>query len=446
MSFEYYVTTDEENMFQRERSPFTNNKSEFKIHINSKQTFQTIDGWGASFTDASAYLLDKCLSEEQQTTVMEALFDRNKGIGLSILRNPMGASDYARFIYSYDDMEKEQTDVDLTHFSFVHDEESIIPLTKYAKQINPELKLFLSPWSAPGWMKDSQKMIGGKLLPMYYETYANYFKKVIESYLLHGLETYAVTPQNEPLFLPPHYPGMEMLADEQATFVAEYLKPTFENNNINVKIFGYDHNWDRIDYPIEILDKAEKAFDGIAWHWYGGNVVNQSRVAAFYPNKEIHFTEGSGGEWIPAFEPAFSNLIRTGIDIFRNGAKSMTLWNVALDENNGPTVPGFGRSTCRGLIKVNQQTNEYEMTLDYFGLAHFSKYVHPGSVRIASSNDESIRSVAFQNENQTVVVILFNDSENGASVKVTIDSLRMDTIYLPAKSAMTIVETSNKKE
>lgn len=440
MKFEFYITTDEKNMFQHEKFPYTNDKSECEIVVNSNQIFQEIDGWGTSLTDASAYLVDKCLTEEQKFEVMEALFDSSKGIGLSILRNPMGASDYARQIYSYDDMKIDQTDENLTHFSIAHDEESIIPLTKLAKKINPLLKLFMSPWSAPGWMKDSQHMIGGKLLPRYYDTYAHYFKKVIDSYQRHGIEINAITPQNEPLFLPPHYPGMEMLANEQATFVAEHLKPLFKHNNIQTKIFGYDHNWDRIDYPLEILDKAEAAFDGIAWHWYGGNVINQSRVAEFYPNKEIHFTEGSGGDWIPAFEPAFSNLMRTGIEIFRNGAKSMTLWNLALDENNGPTVPGFGQSTCRGLLKVNQESNDYEMTLDYFGLAHFSKFVRSGSVRIASSNDRCIRSVAFQNDDQSKVIILFNDSEESTSVKLTIDNLIINRIYLPAKAAMTIRE------
>ena len=150
MSFEYYTTTDEMNMFQLEQSPFTQNKNEFEINVNSHQTFQKIDGWGTSLTDSSAYLVDKCLSEEQQIAVMEALFDSKKGIGLSILRNPMGASDYARHIYSYDDMENDQTDENLIHFSIAQDEESIIPLTKYAKKMNPELKLFMSPWSAPG--------------------------------------------------------------------------------------------------------------------------------------------------------------------------------------------------------------------------------------------------------------------------------------------------------
>lgn len=444
--FEFYVTTDEKNLFQRERSPYSGEANEYQVNVNSKKTYQIIDGWGTSFTDSSAYLIDQCLSEKHQNEIMEAVFDVERGIGLSILRNPMGASDYARYIYSYDDIETDETDEKLIHFSIAHDEESIIPLTKHAMALNPDLKLFASPWSAPGWMKDSRQMIGGKLLPKYYDTYALYFKKVIESYRQHNIDIYAITPQNEPLFLPPHYPGMEMLADEQVTFVAEHLKPLFEKSGIETKIFGYDHNWDRVDYPLELLDKAEAAFDGIAWHWYGGNVINQSRVALFYPDKEIHFTEGSGGEWIPAFEPAFSNLMRTGIEIFRNGAKSMTLWNLALDENNGPTVPGFGKSTCRGLVIVNQRTQEYSFTLDYFGLAHFSKFVRPGAVRIASSSDQNIRSVAFQNTDQSIVVILFNDRENDAQVSVVIDSSTLETINLPAKSAMTIIDTLKNEE
>lgn len=397
-----------------------------------------IVGFGASFTDAAAYLVDQVLSDEDKKQAMVRLFDSSEGIGLSLIRNPMGASDYARKIYSYDDQAEGETDPQLEEFSIRHDEESIIPLTRWAKDLNPNLQIFASPWSAPGWMKDTRKMVTGKLLSEYYDVYAQYFVKFIKSYGEHGLSIAGVTPQNEPLFVPKNYPGMEMLAQEQVTFVQKFLKPAFKEAGLETKIYGYDHNWDRPDYPLTLLDEAAESFDGIAWHWYGGHAINQERVATAYPDKEIHFTEGSGGEWIPEFEPAFSNLIRTGIDILRYGSQSMILWNIALDENNGPTVPGFGRSTCRGLLKINQKTAKFDYTLDYFGLAHFSKFIKPRANRISTEVTEKIRNVAFLNEDGSISVVLFNNSEESQDVRLQIADTDFG-VRLAAKEAASVL-------
>ncbi|MGO4928413.1 glycoside hydrolase family 30 protein [Fundicoccus sp. Sow4_F4] len=433
-----YRSYDKDHMFVKANftEPGKLAKNIIEIEVDPLQKFQTIDGFGASFTDSAAYLMDKVLSQKDREDVMTRLFASEDGIGLSIIRNPMGASDYARFIYSYHDLVEGEKDTNLTEFSIDHDRESILPLTKWAQQLNPSLKVFASPWSAPGWMKTSGSMIGGKLLKEYYSAYADYFVKFVEAYDEEGVMINAVTPQNEPLYVPVHYPGMELLANESAEFISKYLKPALMNAGLSTKVFGYDHNWDRVDYPLELLDKAADSVDGIAWHWYGGNVINQSRVANFYPDKEIHFTEGSGGEWIPEFEPAFSNLMRTTIDILRNGSQSVTLWNLALDENNGPTVPGFGKSTCRGLLKINQSTQTYDYTLDYYGLAHYSKHVRPGARRIFSSESKGIKSVAFENKDQSIVVVLFNNTEEVRSVSLS--NFREGVVEMLPKSAATI--------
>lgn len=438
-----YETFNEHNMFVHKKFQESSKKATERIEIDPSREYQSIDGFGASFTDSSAYLIDKILGDEDKDLIMNQLFDSKNGIGLSVLRNPMGSSDFARYIYSYNDQKERHTDLDLIDFSIAHDEESILPLTKWAMSINPSLKLFSSPWSAPGWMKDSYNMVGGKLCKKYYKHYANYFVKYIQSYQKMGIPVYAVTPQNEPLFVPKNYPGMEMLAHEQVDFVKNHLKPALVSANLPTKIFGYDHNWDRIDYAYDILDDAGDSFDGIAWHWYGGNPINQTRVNDAYPSKEVHFSEGSGGEWIPEFEPAFSNLMKTGIEILRNHSKTFILWNIALDENNGPVVPGFGRSTCRGLLKINQQDKSYEYTLDYYGLAHFSKHLKPGSKRIYSQPSGNVKNVVFKNTINEIVVILFNDSKLVETIGIDIagyDSLKVD---LRPKSAVTLVVPAN---
>ncbi|WP_438348146.1 glycoside hydrolase family 30 protein [Paenibacillus sp. FA6] len=427
------------NKSPQQLKPVSSNAAITTVTIDENQTYQEMDGFGASFTDSSAYLIHQVLDEEQRTELMKQLFDPQAGIGLSVLRNPMGASDYAREIYSYDDLPVNETDMELSRFSISHDEADIIPLLQEAVRLNPEMKLMASPWSAPGWMKTSGSMIGGELKKEHYQVYADYFVRYIQAYLVNGLPTYAVTPQNEALFVPPHYPGMLMPAEAQSDFIKNYLKPNFVKNNIDTKILCYDHNWDRPDYPLSVLTEANEAVDGVAWHWYGGSPTAQSEVHQAFPNKEVHFTEGSGGEWIPAFEPAFSNVMRTGIEILRNNSKSFVLWNMALDENNGPTVPGFGQSTCRGIVTIEQQTKKLTYTLDYYALAHFSKYIRPKAVRIDSSSSDLIRSVAYKNTDGSTVVVLFNDSEQPENVVLKQHNLDILSCQLEAKSALTMV-------
>lgn len=439
-----YQSTGENSLFVEQSlhqlTPIANAEATTTVTIDENQTFQEMDGFGASFTDSSAYLINQVLDNEQKKEVMSKLFDSQDGIGLSVLRNPMGASDYARDIYSYNDMPAQVTDMKLTHFSIAHDEADIIPLLQQALEINPQIKLMASPWSAPGWMKTSGSMIAGELKQEYYQAYADYFVRYIQAFEKHGLPTYAVTPQNEPLFEPKHYPSMLMLPEAQRDFIKNYLKPSFVKNNIHTKILCYDHNWDRPDYPLTVLDYAKDEVDGVAWHWYGGNASAQSEVLKAFADKEVHFTEGSGGEWIPPFEQAFSNVMRTGIDILRNHSKSFILWNMALDEQNGPTVPGFGKSTCRGVVTVNQETKELTYTLDYYALAHFSKFIRPKAVRIdASTNQEVIRSVAFKNTDHSIAVVLFNDSEKAENIAVKLQGKDDLSFRLASKSALSIL-------
>lgn len=397
----------------------TSSQAAAAVTLDFSERGQTMDGFGASFTDSAAYLIHQVLDEQIREDLMVKLFDAEKGIGLSVLRNPMGASDYARSIYSYDDLPEGDSDPQLVRFSIAHDEADVIPLTQKALELNPDLKLMASPWSAPGWMKTSGSMLGGRLKPEYREAFANYFVRYIQAYAAHGLPIYAVTPQNEALYEPLHYPSMLMPADEQTVLIRDYLKPAFERAGISTKILCYDHNWDRPDYPLEVLEGAGDAVDGVAWHWYGGHASAQFDVLKAAPGKEVHFTEGSGGEWIPPFEQAFSNVLRTGIDILRHNSQSFVLWNMALDEHNGPTVPGFGRSTCRGIVQVNQATGELTYTLDYYALAHFSKVIRPGAVRIGSSCPaEEIRSVAFENRDGSIAVVLFNDGEQSRQISL----------------------------
>jgi len=261
----YTLRNDLATLYPKAEAPVAG----FDVTLNPNTTYQNVLGVGASFTDASAYLMHQVLSESQRVELMRNLFSQDEGIGISFIRNPMGSSDYARFVYSYNDLPEGQTDEDLSEFSIAHDQESIIPLVKEALALNPNLKVMASPWSAPGWMKSSGSMIGGSLNGQNYSTYAQYFVKFIQAYAAEGIDIFAVTPQNEPLYVPAHYPGMSMSPTAQAVFIKDHLRPAFEAAGLKTKILAYDHNWDRKDYPLTVLEKAGDAVDGVAWHVYG---------------------------------------------------------------------------------------------------------------------------------------------------------------------------------
>ena len=394
--------------------------SALTIHVDPSLQYQVIDGFGASLTDSSAWLIDKKLSREQRKELLETLFDSKKGIGLSILRQPMGASDFALDDYSYDDVAAGEKDLKLEKFSIEHDRAYILPLLKEALAINPNLKIMGTPWSPPGWMKTSRSMIYGALLPEAYPAFARYFVKYINAYSEAGVPIYAITVQNEPLNIPGNYPGMGMTAVEQATFLRENLGPALREAGLKTKIFVFDHNWDLIEYPIQVLNdsKAATFAVGIATHCYGGIATAQNELHDRYPDKEIWMTECSGGDWQKG--NLLEQQARLIINSTRNWAKTVVLWNLALDQNHEPFLGGC--TNCRGVVTVNHSTSPAQVirTVDFTALAHVSKFLQPGARRIASNSFDqgSLEDVAFQNPDGSVVLLVLNSNGSALSFNI----------------------------
>lgn len=384
------------------------------ITVNDAVNYQQIDGFGASLTDSSAWLLWNKLTEAQRKEALQMLFSPHKGIGLSVLRQPMGSSDFALSDYSYDDLPPGQPlspgDPDLTHFSIDHDRAYILPLLREALAQNPSLKIIASPWSPPGWMKTSGSMTQGGLLPSAYGPLAKYFVRFVEGYEAAGVPIYAITMQNEPMYVPNNYPGMNMTAREQAEFLANYLGPAFRGARVKTKILVFDHNWDLTEYPIEVLGdgKAAGFAAGTATHCYGGNVTAQNELHERFPDKDIWLTECSGGDWQKG--GVLEQQVRLVIGATRNWAKSVVLWNLALDQNHEPFLGGC--TNCRGVITVNHgsQPSKIEPTVDYTALAHASKFVAPGAYRVESNSFDqgSLEDVAFRNSDGSLVLLVLN--------------------------------------
>jgi glucosylceramidase len=386
---------------------FGNAGSSNVITVDEAQRFQTIEGFGASFTDSAAYLLNQVATASARESAMRDLFTREgRGIGVSFVRNPMGASDLARFVYSYDDG---AADPGLTRFSIAHDEADIVPLVKQARALNPDLKIMASPWSPPGWMKDSGSMIGGSLLPAMYDPFARYFVKYIQAYAAHGIPIDYVSLQNEPFYVPGDYPGMFMDAATQATVIRVHLLPAFASRGITTKVLVWDHNWDRPDYPEEVFASpsllADDQVAGVAWHGYGGAPEAMARVHDKFPTKGQYETELSGGTWVAnQVQADFTTIIRS----MRSWSRSFVKWSLALDENRGPHSGGCG--TCSPLVTVNTGSGAVSYTTDFYTLGHFSKFVRSGAVRIHSTEAGSLVTAAFLNPDGGKALVVFNNS------------------------------------
>jgi glucosylceramidase len=412
--------------------------------IDDRDVHQVIEGFGASMTDSSAFLLREILPVSDLPAVMRSLFDHTRGIGISFLRNPMGASDLARTLYSYDEQPAGSVDANLASFSINHDRADILPLLRMAKDINPQIKVMATPWSPPGWMKTSGSMIGGSLSTSAYSAFASYFVKYLQDYAAAGVPVDYISLQNEPLYVPHDYPGMSMSSSEQLSLLRDYVLPSMHAANLRTKLLIYDHNWDQAGYPKAILSDASIAASpslaGTAWHWYGGSPGAMTTIHNLHPGLNNYVTEASGGTWIgDEVKQDFETIVHS----MRSWASAFVKWGLALDENQGPHSGGCG--TCTPLVTVDSRTGAVSYPVDYYTLGHFSKFVLPGAVALWSSNAPGLISAAFATPDKKVVLVAYNDSSAGKDFQVSWRG-RSFAYSLPALAGVTFTWTANAEE
>jgi len=395
---------------------------------------QEIVGFGAAMTDASAQLIQTVLSPTERAALLAELFGRD-GLGLSFVRVPIGASDFSSEHYSLDDMPRGQIDPALKHFSMAKAEAAQLPALRAAKALNPDLTLMASPWSAPGWMKTSDSLIKGSLKPEHRDAFARYFVRYLDAMQAAGLPVRYVSMQNEPAFEPADYPGMKVSAADRAVFFARYLGPALAARGSKVGILDWDHNWDTPDEPLAVLaDSAAAAHvEGVAWHCYGGDPAVMARVKAAHPAKGLFFTECSGGAWAPdwggTLEWMTDSLI---IATVRAGGKGSILWNLALDQNNGPHLGGCGN--CRAVVTIDTRTRKVTRNVEYYVLAQVSRFVRPGARAIISSGGSAaFRHVAFRNRDGSMVVLAHNSGRVQLPISVKIGTSRFSATMPPGE-------------
>ncbi|MDZ7315027.1 MAG: hypothetical protein ONB24_02775 [candidate division KSB1 bacterium] len=406
------------------------------IIVDENKTFQTIEGFGGAFTDATAVIYS-LLSPEQKQEFIKAHFDPIEGNGYTLCRTTIHSCDYSDEMYTYDDVEG---DAELKHFSIDHDRKHRLPLIQAAlKAAGGNIKIFASPWSPPAWMKTNNNMLyGGKLKPEYRQTWADYFVKYVKAYEKEGIPIWGLTVQNEPLAVQV-WESCIFTAAEERDFVRDYLGPTLKKNGLaHLKLMIWDHNrgimYQRAKVAYED-PKASQYIWGMAFHWYVGDHFDNVRmVHDAFPDKGLLYTEaGIGGSWNDAFRLA-KNMI---IDL-NNWAQGYVYWNMLLNENGGPRHAG-GEFRGENVVTFNTRTRKLIYSPTYYMFGHFSRFVKPGAKRIActSSSDDFI-ATAFINPDGRVTVIVLNLSNADRDFQVWVEG-KAARWHSPAKALTNLV-------
>lgn len=450
-------------------SKFSEQAAASSIQIDETKAFQTITGFGGSFTESSAYLLNQ-MSEQKRQEVLHAYFS-TQGAQYSLTRTHINSCDFSLSQYAYAPI---ADDFELAHFSVKEDEDDIIPMIQAAMQISEEgFNIIASPWTAPPWMKDNQHWVGGKLLPKYYDTWALFFSKYLSAYKAHGIDIWGLTVENEPHGNGDNWESMHYSPEEMTDFVQNHLGPRLEaEGQAAVKILGYDQNRAGLKEWVDVMYKDEAAakyYDGTAIHWYESTFDFFPRALQYAhtkaPNKYLIQTEACvdsqvpawkndewywrkeatdwGWDWAPAdqkhLHPKYVPTYRYARDIIgclNNWVDGWIDWNMVLDKQGGPN---WFENWCVAPVLVDPATDEVYYTPIYYVMAHFSKYIRPGAQIIGSqASDKALMQVAAKNPDGSIVLVVFNPSLAAKSFELQIGQ-QSSRISISAQAIQTIV-------
>ena len=374
------------------------------IILNPDKKLQPILGFGAAFTDAACYMFNQ-LAADSRAQLFHTLFHPSE-MALNVCRTCIGSSDYSTKVYSFDEGEP---DPDLKRFSIDHDKEYILPMLREARKANPDLFLFSSPWSPPGWMKANLSMLGGSMRRKYMSSYANYFLKFLQGYEAEGVPVQAITVQNEvDTDQDGRMPACIWPQEYEADFVRQNLGPTLERAGSKTKIWIIDHNynlWGRAAAELE-TPGVRKYTNAVAWHGYVGQPEWVARVHDLYPDVEMYWTEGGPDYTDPNYAKEWCSWSQTFATVLRNWCRSITGWNLALDEKGRPNIGPFN---CGGMVTINSQTKAITYSGQFWAFAHYSRFIRRGAIRFDSQGGASgVSHAAFENTDRKRILVLTN--------------------------------------
>lgn len=418
MKVTQYITSSNQNFTEYELKPAVQSGGVITVEAAKSPLNRPFKGFGVAITGASCYNLDK-MPVNERTALLNDIYSQD-GLGLSVARLTIGASDYSAELYSYDDVEN---DVELKHFSIDRDKDYIIPIIKEILKIKPDLYLYASPWSPPGWMKTGGSLCGGYMREEYIDCYADYIVKFLKAYEAEGIHISAVTPQNEPETQQSgKMPACIWHPDIEARYI-KILRKKLAENGLDVKIWMHDHSFngaDRVDWSIQNHDGLKEACDGVAFHYYDGCIEQTAFLLEKYPELELHFTEG-GPRLYDNYATDWCKWSIMMAKVLCNGYSSFTGWNLMLDEVGGPNIGPF---FCGGLVTRDRVEGVLKYSGQYKALEHFSKFlkngaaIYPVSFKGSTSNmlsfpnvGQPIEGCMWKNTDGTMVMVLANQNK-----------------------------------
>ena len=473
LKVEVYETSASGNKLES-ITDFSSAKEYTTIKLLPDEKYQTITGFGGSFTEASAYLLNK-LGKENRAEILEAYFGE-EGAKYSLTRTHINSCDFSLSNYSYAPVEG---DKELKNFSIDEDRDDLIPMIKDAMAISKDgFKILSSPWTAPPWMKDNNKWVGGKLLPEYYDTWALFFSKYVDAYKEEGIDIWGFTVENEPLGNGNNWESMHYTPDEMTNFVQNHLGPKLEaDGKEHLKILGYDQNREHLKEWVDSQYKDEKSskyFDGTAIHWYASTYevfpeelqyahekapdkyLIQSEACAdseipkwqddqWYWSKEA---TDWGWDWAPEqdkhLHPKYAPVNRYARDIIgclNNWVDGWIDWNMVLDKQGGPN---WFKNWCLAPVIVDPENDEVYFTPIYYTLTHFSKFIRPGAVRIGFENsDDGLMVTAAENPDGSIAVVIFNEDSDAKNFNLSLKESTID-IQISGQAIQTLIIPNSK--
>lgn len=455
--------------------PLTASTNSIEITINPKEKFQKITGFGGSFTQSTAYLVNK-LSKANRKKIIDAYFSE-KGANYSLTRTHINSCDFSTHQYAYNTTDG---DTSLQQFDISEDLKGIIPMIQEAQKTSKEgFKIIASPWTAPPWMKDNNKWVGGKLLPKYYDTWALYFSKYFDAYKKLGINFWGITVENEPHGNGNNWESMLFSPKEMTDFVEFHLGPKLEKNGYGkIKILGYDQNRAGLQEWVDEMYRSKnstKYYAGTAVHWYEStyDYFGEALQYAHKKNTSKHLinTEACidsdvpkwkddqwywskeatdwGWDWASEKEkhlhPKYAPVFRYATDIIgclNNYLDGWIDWNMVLNKQGGPN---WFKNWCAAPVLVDEDKDEVYFTPLYYTMAHFSKFIRPGATRIGFTNpDKDLMVTAAQNVDGSIAVVVFNQTETAKKISLTLNS-QITNIQISAKAIQTIIIKSQKK-
>ena len=461
--------TSESGHALKKVNEFSISYNKIEINLNPEEKFQTITGFGGSFTEASAHLLNK-LSKENRKKILEAYFSE-EGANYSLTRTTIASCDFSLSNYTY---AKVENDLALEHFTIEDDKEDIIPMILEAKAISKEgFNIIASPWSCPPWMKDNKSFVGGKLLPEFNDTFALYFSKYLEAYKKEGIDIWGVTVINEPHGNGNNWESTLFSPEEMTLFVQNHLGPKLERDGWeDIKVLGYDQNRAGLQEWVDAMYKDEmtsKYFAGTAIHWYESTYEVFPEALQYAhnkaPNKYLIQTEACVDSEVPHWQddawywkkeatdwgwdwasekdkylhPKYAPVNRYAEDIIgclNNQVDGWVDWNMVLDRQGGPN---WFKNWCVAPVIVDAENDEVYFTPLYYVMAHFSKFMRPGAIKIGCDiNNKDLKVTAVQNPDNSIALVIFNPTEQSYVIEINISNNK-STISIPAKALQTVI-------